>query len=94
MKSQTTAVAAMNAVRSTERERERERENTHKSYRKERNQEKAATYLQHKNFIKICGYQEHIFGEWSKTQNGYKTSTKQRGKGGKEKKRKEKNKTD
>jgi hypothetical protein len=66
-----------------------ERERTHKSYRKERNQEKAATYLQHENFIKICGYQEHIFGEWSKTQNGYKTSTEQRGKGKrKEEKRK------
>jgi hypothetical protein len=66
--------------------------NTHKCYRKERNQEKAATYLQHEIFIKICGYQEHIFGDWSKKQNGYKTSTEQRGKGKKEKKKK--NKTD
>jgi len=33
MKSQTTTVAAINAVPSTQRE--RERENTHKSYRKE-----------------------------------------------------------
>jgi hypothetical protein len=51
------------------------------------------SYLQHEIFIKICGYQEQIFGEWSKKQNGYKTSTEQRGKGKKEKKKK-KNKTD
>jgi hypothetical protein len=74
-----------NSSRSKHTERDRDRENTHKSYRKERNQEKAATYLEHENFIKICGYQEHIFGEWSKEQNGYKTSTEQRGKGGAEK---------
>ncbi len=88
MKSQTTTVSAMYAVPSTE------RESIHRSCRKERNQEKATTYLQHENFIKICGYQEHIFGEWSKNTERLQNQYRAEREGEKHKKKGKKKKQD